>query len=174
MRGNPKEEANRSYKENGAREINDADVILERRRDIATLLTSPLHSESGFWWTECELGGDGVRLYSRENRREFRQIPCPGTLSEIENAISWRIAKPPSYCRDAKSACFVTTAFPVRIELTVTDSRHLRCGHYIVSSLRQFRVILETCVINEPDSNFPAFSVSDGLLPRWAIPIHSS
>jgi len=36
----------------------------------------------------------------------------------------------------------------------------------IVSSLRQCRVIPETFIINEPDSNFPACTVSDGLLSR--------
>lgn len=36
----------------------------------------------------------------------------------------------------------------------------------IVSSLRECRVIPETFIINEADSNFPAFTVSNGLLPR--------
>lgn len=40
------------------------------------------------------------------------------------------------------------------------------CSTCIVSSLRQCRVIPETFIINDPDSNFPPFTVSDGLLLR--------
>ena len=50
MRGNSEEETKRNeiYREKGVREINDTGVILARRRDKATLLTSLPHSESGF------------------------------------------------------------------------------------------------------------------------------